>query len=266
MKRTTKAIIIIAVIAYLSALVSVVVDNISTKTIPEIIIDGSRTSTVTLGTAPARVAELRVTDHDAALLYCNILRLRIVADDTVASPRLTVPEQFEAYVRMEPEGDTLKLSFVSPDGNDAGVHVNGDLVMYLPVIPVSIINRMTKETVLEGAVADTMSFAGASKLMLTDCDVNSLSVRAKDRFFNPSVALCDNSHVGSLIVSGANSWLTLDADSTSAIGNLTLESVKGLKIGAGSRIDDIRHKASGGKSQLTIETEGDFRAGLNLYH
>ncbi len=266
MKRTTIAIIIIAVISYLAVLVSVTVENLSTKTLPEITFGGSRTSTIAMDAAPAHIAELRVADRDAALVYCSIPKLRIVADDTVAAPRLTMPERFESYVRLEPEGDTLKLSFVSPDGNEAGVHVEGEMVLHLPVMPVAIINRITKETSLEGAVVYTMSFSGSSKLMLTDCDVNRLSVKIKDRFFNPSVALCDNSHVGNLSVSGADSWLKLDADSTSAVGSLTLESVKGVKIGASSRIDDIRHKASGGKSQLTIETDGDFRTGLNLYH
>lgn len=264
MKRTKIAILIIAVITYVAVLVSVAVDNLCAETIPEIAFDGSRTDMITLAPVPANVSELRVTDRDAALVYCDIPRLRIVVDDTVSSPRLNIPDGFDEYVRLESDGDTLTLSFVSPDGNDAGIRIEGDMVMWMPSMPVSILNRVTKETVIEDVVADTISFSGASLLILTDCEVNRLSMSVEDRLFDPSIALCDNTRVKSLSITGTDSWLKLAADSTSAVGDLMLVSVKGLKIGAGSRIDDIRHKSSGGKSQLTIETDGDFRTGLNL--
>lgn len=141
----------------------------------------------------------------------------ISQSDTIDTPRLVYPVEFENFITESLVGDTLKIGLEARQKSDKTTYIfrsSEPITLLVPEMPQSIANETRCQLNICGVKTRKTSLSGHNLTTFTNCRIDTLVIYDND------IRLTDSSTVAEIIVPNPHYVTSCEADSTSVLGSV----------------------------------------------
>lgn len=214
MKKTTIAMIIIAISALVLLISSIIYEVRHAESNQIVYITGGDRLTSRNVTAQPNIM---FDNPGHNIILDRFIGYKIKQCDTISTPQLIYPIEFEGYIITVSNGDTLKISLTAGQeatGSNYIFKSAQPITLLVPKMPQSVVSKFSYSLNICDARSARTSLSGNNRTTLSNCRIDSLYLN------NCYLHLTDSTTVSEIIIPGLRYNIWCKADSTSSFDNV----------------------------------------------